>query len=182
MPGKVSKKKTAVMIIAFRDFKDEEYFFSKEVLEKAGVEIVTASDELGTAIGVSGAEAEVDLFIEDLTVENFDAIIFIGGPGALKHLDNEVSYNIAQEALSRDKVLGAICISPVILAKAGVLKEKKATVWSDALDKSPIRILENNGAIYDSEDVVIDGKIVTANGPAAAEAFGEALVEVLQEK
>ncbi len=182
MPGKVSKKKTAVMIIAFRDFKDEEYFLSKEVLEKAGVEIVTASDELGTAIGASGAEAEVDLFIENLTVENFDAIIFIGGPGALKHLDNEVSYNIAQEALSRNKVLGAICISPVILAKAGVLKEKKATVWSDALDKSPIRILENNGAIYDSEDVVIDGKIVTANGPAVAEAFGEALVEILQEK
>jgi protease I len=70
----------------------------------------------------------------------------------------------------------------VILAKAGVLKEKRATVWSSPLDRGPVRILKENGAIYEDKDVVQDGKIITANGPGAAEEFGQKLVEILTEK
>jgi protease I len=58
------------------------------------------------------------------------------------------------------------------LAKAGVLKGKKATVWSSPMDKSPIKILTQNGAIFENLDVVVDGNIITANGPQAAEEFG----------
>lgn len=179
MPEKVLDKKIA-MIIAFRDFKDEEYLIPKEVLENAGVETITASDGSGTAIGAGGGEASVDILIEDLNIEDFDAIVFIGGPGALSHLDNEKSYEIAKEAIKKDKILGAICISPTILAKAGVLQGKKATVWSSPLDRSPVKTLENNGALYEDKKVVVDGKIVTANGPAAAQEFGEKLVDLLK--
>jgi protease I len=86
---------------------------------------------------------------------------------------------LAKETIEKDKILAAICISPVILANAGVLKGKKATVWSSPLDKNPIRILKNGGAIYKDALVVVDGKIVTANGPEAAKEFGEALVSLL---
>ncbi|PIR71487.1 MAG: hypothetical protein COU43_02395, partial [Candidatus Nealsonbacteria bacterium CG10_big_fil_rev_8_21_14_0_10_37_25] len=78
------------------------------------------------------------------------------------------------------KVLASICISPVILAKAGVLKGKKATVWSSPMDKVPVRILEENEAIYQDKSVVADGKIVTANGPAAAEKFAKAIITALK--
>ena len=75
--------------------------------------------------------------------------------------------------------MGAICISPALLAKAGVLEGKKATVWSRPLNKEPINILKRNGAIYEAKAVVVDGKIVTGNGPEAAEEWAEALIEVL---
>ena len=106
-------------------------------------------------------------------------MVFIGGPGAPKYLDNEISYQIAKDAISQGKVLAAICISPTILAKAGVLSGKKATVWSSSLDKSAIKILEQNSVIYQKDSVVVDGKIITANGPAVAEQFGKKLVELL---
>ena len=178
MPEEKLDKKT-VFIIAFRDFKDEEYLIPKQVLENADIEVITVSDKPGTATGVGGNEANVDLTIENLNIDNFDGIIFIGGPGALTHLDNEKSYEIAQKAVEKGKILGAICISPVILAKSGVLQDKKATVWSNALDKSAIKTLEQNEALYQDEKVVIDGKIITANGPAAAQEFGNKLVKLL---
>ncbi len=75
--------------------------------------------------------------------------------------------------------MGAICIAPTILAYAGVLEGKKATVWNQ--DGKQAEILTKNGAEFVDELVVVDGKIVTANGPPAAEAFGKKILEMLKE-
>lgn len=179
MPEKTLENRKVVMILAFRDFRDEEYFIPREILLAGGAEVKTASNQKGTAIGAGGGEAEVDILISEINPEDFDAVVFVGGPGCLKNLDNDSSYKVIKNTVSQDKVLGAICISPVILAKAGVLEGRSATVWSSPLDKSPIKILEENGANYINENVVIDGKIITANGPSAAKEFGEKLVELL---
>lgn len=171
--------KKVAMVIAFKNFKDEEYFVPKQVLEKAGVEVKTFSNKIGIAIGAGGGEARVDVLLENLNPIDFDVIVFVGGPGALENFDNEKSYKLAKAVISQDKVLAAICISPVILAKAGVLKGKKATVWSSALNTDPIKILEQNGAVYEAKPVVRDGKIITANGPTAAGEFGQEILQAL---
>ena len=173
------KNKSIALVVAFRDFRDEEYFVPRRILEEAGVRVVTVSSKKDTAIGADGGEAEVNLLVEEINIADFDAVIFIGGPGALKYLDNDDSYKLAKGTISQNKVLAAICIAPTILAKAGVLKGKKATVWSGAVDKSSVRILEDNGAEYLSEAVVVDGRIITGNGPAAAEKFATKIIELL---
>ena len=173
--------KKAVIIVAGRDFKDEEYFATRQGLENAGIQVQVASDAEDRAFGVDGAEIGVDLALAKLEVSDFDAVVFIGGPGAPKHLDNETSHKIAQEALKEGKVLGAICISPTILAKAGVLRGKKATVWSSAMYKKSIDILQENGAFYQQGPVVRDGLVLTANGPAAAREFGKTLAQMIAE-
>ena len=177
---KILQGNKIVMIIAWRDFRDEEYFIPKSIFIRAGAKVFTASAEKGIAIGVEGGEANVDIAIDDLKISDFDAIVFIGGQGALKYLDNDKSYEVACQTIENNKVLGAICISPVILAKAGVLKNKKATVWSGPLDKGGVRILKEEGAIYQDESVVVDGKIITGNGPMAAKKFAEGLTEMLK--
>jgi len=182
MPEKTIENKKIAMIIAHRDFRDEEYFVPKEILEGAGAEVKTASNKMGRALGADGGEVEIDLLVKDLNPAEFDVVVFIGGPGCLGNLDNENSYQVAKETVSQNKILASICISPIILAKAGVLKGKKATVWSSPMDRSPVKILEENGAIYQDELVVVDGKIITGNGPGAAKEFGEAIVEVLTEE
>ena len=176
------KGKKVAMIIAFKDFRDEEYFVPKEILEKAGAEIKTVSNKMGTAIGADGGDVKVDLLVSEIDPAEFVAVVFIGGSGCLENLDNESSYRVAQETVSQNRVLASICLSPVILAKAGVLEGKKATVWSSVMDRSPIKILQNNGAIYEDKRVVVEGKIITGNGPEAAEEFGQAIVEVLTSK
>ena len=176
------KNKKVLLIIAFRGFKDPEYFITKETLEEAGVKTETTSNKKGLAIGVDGGEANVDLVISEIDINNFDVGIFIGGPGCLKSLDNEKSYTIIKEIILKEKILAAICISPIILAKAGVLKNKKATVWSSVLDREPIKILENHGVKYEPNPVVVDGKIITADGPSSAKIFSKEILRVLTEK
>jgi protease I len=174
------QNKKIAMIIASEDFRDEEYFVPKEILEKEGIEVKTASDKTGLARGADGGEAKVDLLVQEVNSADFDAVVFIGGPGALEYLDNEISYKLARGVAEQEKILGAICVAPAILARAGVLKNKKATVWSSALDKGPVRILKEAGTIYEDEDVVIDGKIITANGPSSAQEFGEKILSMLR--
>lgn len=170
--------KKIAMIVAFRDFRDEEYFIPKQVLESAGSEITNISTSLGKAIGKLGGDAEVNVLLEELKVEDYDAVLFIGGSGAAKFIDNKDCHRVARETVDKNKILGAICIAPAILAKAGVLIRKKATVWSSNMDKSAVKILENNGAIFQSDSVVTDGKIITANGPNVAKKFAEAIINL----
>ena len=179
MTEKTSKNKKIAMIIAFQDFRDEEYFISKNIFSGEGLEVKTVSSKKGKAVGSYGGVTEVDLTLEDLKVSDFDGIIFVGGSGAAQYIPDEKCHQIAQEAVSQDKILGAICIAPAILARAGVLKGKKATVWRSTLDKSAVKILEEEGAEYQSEPIVIDGKIITADGPQSARKFGEAIVRAL---
>ncbi|NQU82801.1 MAG: DJ-1/PfpI family protein, partial [Parcubacteria group bacterium] len=102
------------------------------------------------------------------------------GSGAMKDLDNKDVYKIAQQAIDKDKLVGAICIASAILANAGVLKGKKATVWSSNMDKSAVKLLEKGGADYKEDAVVIDGKIITANGPEQARRFAETMLSMLK--
>ena len=171
-----------LFIIAKKGFRDVEYFIPREILEKAGYTITVASNSKAgeTAIGADDGEVKIDLNYTKAKIDDFDAVIFIGGPGALENLDNAESYRLIQETVAKDKILGAICIAPAILAKVGVLKNKKATVWSSTFNKSGIEVLKNNSADYIGENVIQDGKIITANGPLVAKEFGEKLLSVLR--
>ena len=172
------KENKIAMIIAYRDFRDMEYFIPKQIFEQAEIEVITVSTDLGTAIGADGGDTEVTALISELDVADFDALMFVGGPGMVKHLDDEIFHSLAQKA--SHKILGAICIAPAMLAKAGVLANKKATVWSNNMDKSAVRTLKENKAIYQDEPVVVDGKIITGNGPEAAQKFAQTLTEMVK--
>ncbi len=174
--------KKAALIIASQEFRDEEYFITKEVLEKNNITVKTVCDKT-KAIGRFGGEAQADILINELKVDNFDAIVFIGGSGAVKLLDNELSYELARETLSQKKLLAAICIAPTILAKAGVLENRQATVWSNSMDKSAVKILLENGAVYQEKPIIKDNNIITGQDHKAAREFGEAIVfELTKEK
>ncbi|MCX6738351.1 MAG: DJ-1/PfpI family protein [Candidatus Parcubacteria bacterium] len=167
------------IIIAFRNFRDEEYFIPKQAFINAGFEVSTVSSQKGTAIGGSGGEADIDIVLDEINISEFDAIMFVGGPGAYKYIDDEKVLNIIQEMVKQEKLLAAICIAPAILATAGVLQGRKATIWSSVMDKKPIKVLQENGAEYVDKPVVCDGNIITANGPSAVNEFSRAIIEKL---
>ncbi|MEM2674590.1 MAG: DJ-1/PfpI family protein, partial [Candidatus Hadarchaeales archaeon] len=83
--------------------------------------------------------------------------------------------SLAKEAAELGKKVCAICIAPVILANAGLLENRKATVW----DGEFRRMLEEKGAKYVNKSVVVDGNIITANGPGAASEFGRTIAKEL---
>jgi len=164
----------ALMIIAPNDFRDEELFQPKEILEESGIKVTVASRSLSSARGMLGGKITPDIKIDDVDVSNFDAIVFVGGRGASMYWDDSVAHKIARQAHSLNKVLAAICIAPVTLANSGLLKGKRATVWSSEATKIKLK-----GAIYTGKPLEKDGNIITASGPAAARDFGKEIVEAL---
>ena len=167
--------KKIVFITAPEIFRDEEYAKPKKILEDNGIEVITASTKKGEIVGKLGMKAISDMTIDEINPKDFDAIAFIGGNGASVFFENETALNLAGDFFKSQKIVSAICIAPVILANAGILSDKNATVFPDgkpALDKG--------GAHYTAKPVEIDANIITANGPDAAEQFGQALLNALQ--
>jgi len=117
-------KALILLVVASQGYQPIEYSVPKKLLEKKGITIETASNKAGTAIAADGSTTTVDVILTEVEVEKYDGIFFIGGPGAMEHLDNKDSYRIITQVAKLNKPFGAICISPRILAKTGVLKGK----------------------------------------------------------
>lgn len=166
--------KKVLMIIAPKDFRDEELLEPKKLLEAQGASVLIASTTLQMAKGMLGATIKPNMLIKDADPAKFDAIILVGGAGATQYWDDKVAHSLLKGAAKLGKVIGAICIAPVTLANAGLLKGKKATVWA-----SERKRIEAKGAIYTGTSVQVDGNIVTANGPEAAKEFGKAILLML---
>ncbi len=168
-----------LLIIAQKGFQDKEYFPSKEAIEKAGIEVTTASVTTDVAIGKFGENVKPDITIANANASDYDAIVIIGGPGAPELANHLEIFKLLKEADEQEKIIAAICIAPIILAKAGLLKMKKATIWNG--DGMQSVFIEREGAIYTNEAVVVDNRIITADGPDSATAFGEKIAEILKD-
>lgn len=168
--------KKVVMIIAPENFRDEELIEPQDVLVEKGAEVKVASLSLDVAKGMLGVRVRPDMLVGDIKPEDWDAIILVGGSGASVYWEDSTVHSLLKQAVFQEKILGAICIAPVTLSKAGILAGKKATVY-----KSEENRLRDGGAQCTGKNVERDGKLITANGPSAAREFGNSIAQALME-
>ncbi len=166
-----------VMVIANKDFRDEELLKPLKYFKDEGFSVDIASNRLEEAQGMLGTKIFPDLTIEEIKVDNYKALVIVGGSGATVLWDlASLTYKL-KEANQKGKIIGAICISPITLAKASLLKGRRATVWPGESQR-----LIDLGVEYVFESVVVDGNIVTADGPQSALEFAKAIVRLIREK
>lgn len=163
-----------LMVVAQDMFRDEELFETKEELEEAGNTVKIASRELKFCNGNQGGEIMPDLTLDNVDLSDYDALVFVGGGGAKEYFEDKAVHEMAKKINSDGKILAAICIAPVILAKSGVLFGKNATVFPTGAPD-----IIHKGAHYTEEDVTVDGNIITANGPKSSRAFGRTIAQML---
>jgi protease I len=161
-------------VIAFERFRDEEYLVPREVFEAVGWSVTTCSSRLGTARGKLGAAVEVDVTFADAKASDFDAVMFVGGPGSKALWDDEGAQRLARGFAEAGKLVCAICSAPVILARAGLLEGRSATCFAG--DRAE---LESAGAAYTGAEVTLDGRFITGSGPTATAAFAHTILERL---
>ena len=154
------KGKKAVMIIAQSNFRDEELLKPKEVLEKNGVIVTVASSSLKESTGMLGAKVKPNILFTNINVADYDAVIFVGGSEQANIGITQLLIKLRMTQTMPKKLVGAICIAPVTLAKAGLLANKKATTYS-----STVNDIKSAGAKYTGADVERDGNVITASGP-----------------
>lgn len=170
--------KKALLVIAQNGYQDVELAGTQNALLAAGFEVTIASKEEGPCVGKFGGTEEALLAMRDVDPIAYDVLAFIGGPGAHALAEDQEAILLAKTRRDSGKLIGAICIAPMILAAAGVLEGKHATVWNDE-EGAQQRLLAERGATYTGEPVTVDGMIVTADGPASAAAFGKTLASMV---
>ena len=166
--------KRILMVIAPDKFRDEELFTPREYFLARGAKVEVASSASGEVRGMLGRTYRPEKKLSEVKADDYDAIIFVGGVGAQAYYDNPDALKLAQSAFQKGKVIGAICLAPGILAKAGVLKGRSATSF-----RSARKILVEGGARFIEQHCVRDGKIITADGPASAEKFAATIAQAL---
>jgi protease I len=168
--------KKVLIVIASQNFRDEEYKNIREVMEKQEAIVTVASSSSKVSKGMLGMKVQPDKLLGNVKAEEYDAVIFIGGLGAREYWDNQNAYKLVWDALSSNKILGAISIAPVILARAKALEGKKVTILPS--EKSQ---LKNMGAIYTGKNIERYGNIITAAEPSASREFAVAIVKALSD-
>ena len=164
-----------LMVVAPERFRDEELFLPKEDFEKSGHKTFIASTRIGICTGSRGGNIVADSLLKDIDSEDYDAVVFVGGGGSKIFFNDSDALNIVKEMNDKGRIVSAICLAPVILANAGVLKGKNATVSGQEA-----KTIENKGAKYTGPGVTVDGNIVTGNAPKSSKLFGQKISELLK--
>lgn len=106
-------------------------------------------------------------------IDSYHGLVIPGGlPGATNLRDDSHVVNMVKSFNDKDKLIGAICAGPIVLDRAGILKDKNVTAYP-GFEK------ELEGANYKVEAVVRDGNIITARGPYYAGYFAIEIVSYL---
>ena len=170
-----STKNSVLIFLPKKGFNEEEYNIVRARLLKARKQVFITSDDHSVCSGSKGMKVKSDTSFLNVNVNNFSSLILIGGSGSRNYWKNESLHKIIKKFFEAKKVIAAICSSPVILANAGILQDKKATCFSE--DKME---LINAGIDYQDRNVVVDEHIVTANDSKSALQFSEAVLHLMK--
>jgi len=178
--GKELEGKRVLMVVAPEGYKEDELSVPSGIFKELGAEVVVASTRTGTGIarGMSGGEVAVNLSIGDVNLSEYDSIVIVGGVGSMRYLwDDSDLRDMVRAAYDSHKTVAAICLSPVVLARAGILRDKECTAFITAKEE-----LIKNGGKYQDKGVVVSGNIVTAKGPEYATEFAIAVADVMMNR
>ncbi len=165
--------KKVLMVVAPVDFDGAEFETTRKVLEGRGLQVKVASTGLGTARANTGLMVRPDVSLDDIKTWEYDAVVFVGGPGARMLFDHEKATKLAKDC--EYKVLGALGLAPGILANGGVVKGKRVTA-----DVSVAALVRQKEGTYTGQPLEVHEKLVTAQGGRYAEHFGNAILQALQ--
>ena len=161
------------MVIASEGYQDTEYGNPKEIFENLKHTVVTTSTTLDCK-GSKGGSVRADILLKDVKSDDYDVIVFVGGPGSHQYFNDPLAHKIAREFYEKNKLTCAICAGPGILASAGILEGKNATSFPGIQE-----LLIKAGATPTGNPVEKDGTIITADGPTSARTFGETIAQYL---
>jgi 4-methyl-5(b-hydroxyethyl)-thiazole monophosphate biosynthesis len=166
----------SVLIPLAPGFEDLEAVTLSDLLRRAGIEVVTAGLHPGIVTGSRGIRVEPDACLDDVLARDFDLIALPGGLPGAEHLRDDARVQaLLKRMAAAGRYTAAICAAPMALAQAGLLDGKQATAYPGVLDS--LKLANTRGS---SDAVVVDGKVVTSQGPGTAMDFALTLIELLK--
>jgi protease I len=146
------------VIITGPNFQDEEFIYPYYRLQEAGFKLEVAVKGKETIKGKYGVPARPTMDVTELREQDFDLVVLPGGheaPDRVRQIREVLDF--VRSMNEKGKVISAICHGPWIMISAKIVKGRKISGYISIKDD-----LENAGAIYVDQPVVVDGNFVTS--------------------
>lgn len=172
-----------VAILATHGYETSELTKPLEALKEAGADVTIVSlpesdNEIrGFSNGEWKGEVTVDQTLPNVTASQFDSLVLPGGlmnPDRLRTFDTAVSF--VQDFFKAGKPVAAICHAPWVLIEAGVVEGRTMTSYPSIRTD-----LENAGAKWTDDEVVVDQGLTTSRSPEDLPVFIHKMLEELAE-
>lgn len=155
-------QKTKVAILIENNFEDSEFQIPYTALQQAGAEISILGSRMNDEY--QGKRGKVTIkptaTATEVRAEDFDAIIIPGGQAPDKIRANPNAVRLVKDAIDGGKLVAAVCHGPQVLIEADCLRDKQATGF-----RAIAKDIENAGANYINEPVVVDTNLITSRQP-----------------
>ena len=165
----------ALIIVNQRGFHSDEVTVPKKMLEYSGHTVKIASTLRSNAVSSDGSSFSPDFAVYEVNPDYFDAVIVVGESADELARKRDVVSVVRKVAL-RDKIVGGITMGPLVLAAAGVLGGKKATIFPR---ERAVKGLKECNAVRDSNHVVRDGNVITGDDHESSEEFTKEIIKIL---
>lgn len=154
-------------------FEEVEALTVVDILRRQGYEVETVSVGLHHHVGGSHSViVKTDFVVNDIWFPSFDMLILPGGPGHGNLEKCDVLMKNIKKFNKEGKWLAAICASPSILGRAGVLEGKKATCFPGYEDQC-------KGAVMTGAEAEWDRNVITGRSAGTAVPFALKIIEAL---
>lgn len=170
-----------IAVIATNGFEEDELLVPLRALEQEGanVDIISLTDDpiRGWKNDDWGSEIDVQLAIGDADADDYDGLLIPGGvmsPDTLRQHDEVVHF--ISNFFDFRKPVAAICHGPQLLIEADVIAGREMTSYQSIRTD-----LENAGALWRDESVVVDQGLVTSRTPQDLPVFCAKMIEEFRE-
>lgn len=167
------KSQTSYVFLA-PGFEEIEALATVDAMRRAGMKVVeVAVADTKNVTGATGQTVVADSLITEINPADAEWIIIPGGQPGADNLHASAKVNeIIKAQFDRGGKIASICAGPaVVVAPTGILKGKKATCYPGLGD-----MIESNGGTYVKDTVVVDGSIITSEGPGTTLKFAKAII------
>jgi 4-methyl-5(b-hydroxyethyl)-thiazole monophosphate biosynthesis len=160
-----------VLVLLAEGCEEIEAVTAIDVLRRAEFHVTVAGLRAGVISASRGVKLAPDALLADVKPLDYDAIVVPGGYGGVQNLLADPRALDAIRALyEAGRWVCSICAGPLVLEKAGVLAGKRATCYPGVELSTTTRV---------EERVVVDGKLITSQGPGTSMAFALEIVKQL---
>jgi protease I len=168
-----------IAIVLGNDFEDSEFRKPYDALREAGHQVDVLGAKAGETVhGKAGVEnVEIQAAVADRDPEDYDALVIPGGYSP-DHLRTELDIvDFVRDMVDDGKLVAAVCHGPQLLIEADVVEGKQLTSWPSVRTD-----LENAGAKWVDQEVVIDDRLITSRKPDDLPAFATAINRALEQR
>jgi 4-methyl-5(b-hydroxyethyl)-thiazole monophosphate biosynthesis len=166
-----------IVILLADGFEEAEALVPADLLRRAGKSVQLVGLNQLEVLGAHGLSVNADILLSQVEPEKMEMLVLPGGSGGVENIrQNHYAMALIEQAYENGCYLGAICAAPTLLAQLGILDRRPATCFPGMESEMGSAVLQEKA------QVVVTGRIITAEAAGSSFQFAFALIEAVEGK